>query len=160
MTDPSDHIPLEDCVFTGVIREVTFAGRSDAISGPDDPARLRNEFRGNDFSEARLDGVAFGYGIDLRAQRLPRDRRYVFVGDAPSRLLEARKAIRRWEELEERRDALEMLDFISIGGGAEEQEDLFKERDHPSFIPESVRQRVWALLEACGFPGEELAAWR
>lgn len=59
-----------DCVFRGPVREVNFWGRP---FGSDRKVlgRDRNEFHGNDFTAADLDGVAFNH-IDLRAQRFPR----------------------------------------------------------------------------------------
>ena len=51
-----------DCVFTGVLSVSWFNGRP---VGPARAWRSRNEFRGNDFSGAKLVDVAFRTGIDL-----------------------------------------------------------------------------------------------
>jgi len=67
-----------DCLFTGVIKKAFFNGtpRRDRPAAID---RERNEFRGNDFSGAKLLDVGFRTGIDLRLQRLPRGDDYIYV---------------------------------------------------------------------------------
>jgi len=56
-----------DCVFSGDIRGSVFHGSlPDSIYGPRD-----NEFRGNDFREARLVDVDFRGGIDMSKQQMP-----------------------------------------------------------------------------------------
>lgn len=57
-------ISMIDCVFSGTLHKVAFYG-----TNPE--SRKRNEFRGNDFREARLNDVAFREGIDLTLQRFP-----------------------------------------------------------------------------------------
>jgi uncharacterized protein YjbI with pentapeptide repeats len=59
-------VSMIDCVFSGTLQKVAFYG-----TNPEN--RKRNEFRGNDFSEALLNDVAFREGIDLTLQRFPVD---------------------------------------------------------------------------------------
>jgi hypothetical protein len=57
-----------DCVFTGIIHTAVFYGRD-----PDGShcGRGRNQFRGNDFTDAQLVDVGFRCGIDTTAQQWP-----------------------------------------------------------------------------------------
>jgi uncharacterized protein YjbI with pentapeptide repeats len=57
-----------DCNFTGIVHTAVFYGRD-----PDGShcRRKRNEFRGNDFTDARLVDVGFRCRIDTTAQRWP-----------------------------------------------------------------------------------------
>ena len=48
-------------------------------------------FRGNDFSGAQMPGAAFRSGIDLDAQKLPVDERFVLVRGAPATLERGRE---------------------------------------------------------------------
>ena len=63
-------VEMIDCVFSGIIRKAIFNG-----AVPDDMAghlrRSKNQFERNDFSNARLDDVAFRTGIDLKHQKWP-----------------------------------------------------------------------------------------
>lgn len=67
-------IEMVDCVVTGIIKQAFFNG---AVPDEDVSAlgRSTNEFRGNDFSGATLLDVDFRTGIDLSAQRMPKDWR-------------------------------------------------------------------------------------
>lgn len=136
------HAEFVECVFTGTVQGVMFWGHglSDAEQ------RYRNEFQGNDFSRAKLVDVGFAGGIDLLAQRLPHDPAHVFLDRWPERVAHARAEILRWTELDERRDALEMLEFFSTGAFAE-QEQLFADRGNVRFVPQPLAERVWSLLE-------------
>jgi len=68
-----------DCLFSGVIKKGFFNGtpHRDTVAPP--ISRAQNEFRGNDFSGAKLLDVGFRTGIDLRLQRLPKGDDYIYV---------------------------------------------------------------------------------
>jgi hypothetical protein len=70
-----------DCEFSGSLKSSVFYGR---IVGNHAGAttRLRNEFRGNDFSKMRLIDVGFRGGIDLSLQRLPVGDDYLYLKNA------------------------------------------------------------------------------
>jgi hypothetical protein len=62
---------LVDCVFINtLLKGVVFYGDCPKVAGIT-RVRKRNEFRGNDFSQARFADVDFRGNIDLAAQRLP-----------------------------------------------------------------------------------------
>ena len=140
------HAEFVDCVFAGKMKGVTFWGHG--LSDAEE--RYRNEFRGNDFTRAMLQDVDFVGGIDLRAQKLPRELgpEYVLLDRWPERAALARAEILRWPDLDERQDALELLEFYGDAPHAE-QEQLLAIRDLLPFIPKSVSHRVWDLLERC-----------
>jgi uncharacterized protein YjbI with pentapeptide repeats len=136
---------LVGCRFSGTIENSLLTARSD-VFGLNPGTRTRNEFRDNDFSGCELRGVSFEWGIDLSRQKLPRDPRHIYLDRYQERLANARAQVLRWTDLDARRDALEMLDFYSRSGYAE-QESLYAERDAVTFVPKPVRDRVWQLLE-------------
>lgn len=73
-------VEFVDCIFTGVIARGYFNGAVSADAA--DLGRDRNEFRGNDFSQAALLDTTFRTGIDLNQQRLPEGEEYIYVPDA------------------------------------------------------------------------------
>lgn len=131
-----------DCVFTGLLRTVTF----DAVPTQPDAAlgRTRNEYRGNDLSGATLEDVAFRGGIDLALQRLPTGPDYVIVRDAPSRLSAVRDQVRLWpKDLRQRAETtLSVLESECRTG----QRDLFLNRSLLGRTPEA-RAGLAALLD-------------
>ena len=90
---------LVDCDFEGaLLKDPVFWGAPSARNLRDSPGlRGRNEFRGNDFSGAQMPGASFRSGIDLDAQKLPVDERYVVVRDAPAALERGRELVASWE---------------------------------------------------------------
>jgi hypothetical protein len=74
-------VELVECVFSGLLRRVIFNGtpleRQRAFLG-----RERNDFHGNDFSDARLIDAAFRTGIDLERQVLPTSPEYLYLPNA------------------------------------------------------------------------------
>jgi uncharacterized protein YjbI with pentapeptide repeats len=63
------NVSMVDCIFSGRLRKIVFYG-----ADPTSRAwfwRKRNEFRGNDFSQASFNDVAFREHIDLSKQKLP-----------------------------------------------------------------------------------------
>jgi hypothetical protein len=136
------------CTFAGTLREVVFSGRalrttvgSPAGGGADGP----NDFRGNDFSAAVLEGVELVRGIDLSQQLLPGGPEYVRVADAPASVDRATRAVDAWPDGHEREAARRMLRSFAVRG-YEDQSEIFARRDAPAGVPESVRERVWSLL--------------
>ena len=116
--------------------------------------RKRNEFYGNDFSEAELIDTSFCDGIDLDAQRLPTGPEYVRINDAKSRIEDARAKIASWGDAAAQRRAnsvLNVLEYFLEGN----QRDLFTRRDQWELTPE-LDERLWELLATD--PGEHNAA--
>jgi hypothetical protein len=62
------------------IGEAVFHGTSKQVL-PGYPERKTNEFVGNDFSGANLIDVGFRGGVDLAAQKLPRDGGYILINN-------------------------------------------------------------------------------
>src|SRR5262245_58049629 len=90
--------------------------------------RKRNEFSGNDFSEAELIDTCFCDGIDLDAQRLPTGPEYVRINNAKSRIEHARARIASWNDAaaqQEDTTVLKVLERISEGN----QQDLLTRRN-------------------------------
>jgi uncharacterized protein YjbI with pentapeptide repeats len=67
----SHAVEMINCTFSGVIRAAFFNGAVLADVAPG-LGRSRNQFEGNDFSNARLDDVSFRTGIDLSKQQFPK----------------------------------------------------------------------------------------
>lgn len=107
--------------------------------------RKRNEFYGNDFSEADLIDAGFNDGIDLDAQRLPTSREYVRIKDALRRIDDARIRIAVWDDPAARRDAESVLDMLELS--ARNQRDLFVRKDVYELAPE-LGEELWDLLAA------------
>lgn len=75
-----------------------------------DATRRRvNEFRDNDFTNAKIEGTRFD-GIDLSAQRLPARREV--IDDAAARVEDAAKVIRKWPDEARRRAAAAVLAIL------------------------------------------------
>lgn len=127
-----------DCVFSGLLRDVTFSAR------PWDNERLgrtRNEYRGNDLTGARLEGVSFRGGIDLDLQRLPAGDEYLLVRDAAQVLERARAAIASWPEDELKMDANPPLSVLESDCNSG-QKDIFVEKRFLGRLPETVSRLV------------------
>ena len=129
---------LIECRFAGRLREVVFNGRN--VEGS-----RQNEFVGNDFREADLDGVAFRLGIDLDAQLLPEGPEYLRIRDLPSSVEQARDQVRRWSK-PDREQGLQMLQLIETVYSGEP--DVFTKRAFLLEMSDSreVGKRVLELL--------------
>jgi hypothetical protein len=135
-----------DCRFAGALGDVVFYGKPIGTSAHlVNPPRKRNDFSGNDFRDADLDHVTFTLGIDLRAQRLPHDERYVFLDRFPQRMARARTEIIRWDVQEERVAALDMLRELSLK--FRDQPNVFASRVSATGQAARVQTRVWTELE-------------
>src|SRR5439155_13553556 len=99
---------LIDCAFSGKMRKAVFHGtvpeRVRASVG-----RVRNEFRGNDFSTMDLYDVAFRSGIDLTLQKLPSSETYLYIPDARAAVRAARAEVTAWTDLELRQAAMALI---------------------------------------------------
>ncbi|MBP2328479.1 hypothetical protein JOF56_008864 [Kibdelosporangium banguiense] len=130
-----------DCTFTGRIRKAIFSARPTATTR--NLGRDRNEYRGNDFSGARLEDTSFRGGIDLDLQRLPEGSEYLIVRNAGDVLERAVEYVAAWSEEDLRQDALIKLGVLgsNVEGG---QRDLFVNRE---FLG-AAADRLTALLSA------------
>lgn len=136
-----------ECRFAGPLTAVTFSARP---FGPAlktlDPPRVRNEFRGNDFRDAELVGTLFVRGVDLGAQRLPENERYVRLDRMAQRLGRARADIVRWDDHEDRLEGLALLRALATNW--REQGEIIALRVDPLVDTSSrLQARVWAVLE-------------
>jgi uncharacterized protein YjbI with pentapeptide repeats len=138
-----------DCRFAGTLTRVTFAGSPPAQDRKTlDPPRDRNELRGNDFRDAELVDVVFTYGVDLAAQRLPDDERYVRLDGFARRLSGARREIGRWDDPAERAAARAFCEVLAATW--REQDEVIALRVSPGAKASPRTQvHVWeALLRA------------
>ena len=130
-----------NCVFSGLLRKVIFSGTP---SSTEKLGRVRNVYRGNDFTEAKLEDVTFQGGIDLDSQRLPTSDDYLVVRHAAEVLAYVRRQVQQWPEHDLREDAdttLWVLDTICQTG----QRDLFIRRSRLGRMTETV-DRLARLL--------------
>jgi hypothetical protein len=130
-----------NCVFSGLLKGVIFSGTP---SSTERLGRVRNAYRGNDFTNAKLDDVSFRGGIDPESQRLPTGPDQILVRNAAEVLATARENVQQWPEDDLRDDAdttLRVLEGICQTG----QRDLFVGRSILGRIPETV-DRMAALL--------------
>lgn len=135
-----------DCHFGGVVAHARFYGRPWGPTATDlDPHRTLNEFRGNDFREAELTDVAFLMGIDIGKQRWPDSDEYVRLDRIHQRLTRGRTEILRWKDLEERGEALQMVQSLSFLYMA--QNDVVARRSEPGVKAQpDVQRKVWQTL--------------
>jgi hypothetical protein len=136
-----------ECRFAGKVVKVTFTGRP---AGPGstriEPARTKNEFRGNDFRDAQLIDTVFVLGIDLEQQRWPVGDDYVRLDKFPRRLEAARADILSWDAGETRTAGLAML--TNLAQRWQDQRDIISLRVSPAVTAASrVQVRVWDALE-------------
>jgi uncharacterized protein YjbI with pentapeptide repeats len=136
-----------ECRFEGTLERCIFWGRphgplGDALR----PKRVRNEFRGNDFSHADLRDCSFRGGIDIREQRWPTSSEYVRLTHFRERIAAAVRAVAAWAPGPERREAEVMLTVLAIDAEPEQEEGFLRRDDMP--ITPQTRDRVWQLLES------------
>jgi hypothetical protein len=97
-----------NCVFSGTIKTAIFNGTVDPRLQKDF-GKIRNDFEGNDFSQAKMVDVAFRTGIDLRRQILPGGPGYCYVECGAASLEDAYAIVERWEDDQSRRAAIALL---------------------------------------------------
>jgi len=135
-----------DCVFAGRIANVRFFGRPWG-NGAEilEPARKKNEFRGNDFRGADLVGVTFVHGIDIAAQRWPESPDYIVLDKIHQRIASARREVLEWREHPAREEALDMLQ--SAAQLYTHQMTVIGRRVEARWsAPAAVQRRVWETL--------------
>jgi hypothetical protein len=120
-----------DCVFSGKLRKTVFNG----TVKPEDQSvvgRHTNEFRGNDFSRAKLEDVSFRTGIDLERQKLPEGPSYLYLPDAEAAIQAVRREVIAWSDLDLRQEAMATLNALTVeleGGQRQLLLDIHKPAD-------------------------------
>jgi hypothetical protein len=132
-----------DCVFAGDIPEAAFLGRSPSLTA----ARKRNEFRGNDFTQAQFGQVEFRGGIDLFLQRLPVGEGEVILDQRAERIARALAIIESWPD-KDRESARRYLRIYS-GSRYDGQEHLYLQMRPSPLISAALRDRVIGILMNC-----------
>jgi len=135
-----------DCTFSGLITDAVFSG-TPYESGAKflHPPRLRNEFRGNDFSRCGIRGVDFVNGIDVEQQRWPVGPDYVLMDRVPERLRAFRALVERWPDGPKRAEALFLCERFSDWpryGNA-----MFVQKTSFSVSPQ-YSDEIWGLLQS------------
>ena len=135
-----------DCRFAGRVEHVRFYARPwGPLASEIEPRRTVNEFRGNDFREAEMVDVAFLMGIDIGKQRWPEGDEYVRLDRIHQRLTRGRSEILQWKDLEERGEALEMVQQLSFL--YMQQNEVVARRAEPGRRAQpDVQHRVWQAL--------------
>ncbi|WP_084958658.1 pentapeptide repeat-containing protein [Thermoactinospora rubra] len=131
-----------DCVFLGRVRDINFWGRpaqrDEAALGRD-----RNEFTGNDFTGAELQGVAFRH-IDLHAQRFPGLPGYALLDRIGERARAVLPVVERWPDPRHREEARFSLEFLA-GMALKDNDDhaLVSPRDMGRRLPPALREELF-----------------
>lgn len=99
-----------DCVFTGMLREINFDADLDAEYQAS-LGRPNNRYERNDFSGARLRGVAFRGGVDLLDQRLPSEEGYLLIENAEAVLPTVMAEALTWPDTPEKAHILTWLEI-------------------------------------------------
>lgn len=139
-------VELIDCVFSGRIDKgylnaTVDPGRGQSIG------RRTNQITGNDFSECELHDFAFRSGVDLRDQKLPVGKHYLYLPNSSRAIPRARAALRSWPADENRRLAMILVDRIENDLKDGQQGQFFN-------VPTSgvyalPWERLRAVLEIC-----------
>jgi len=135
-----------DCGFSGRLQHVRFYGTAwGAAANELEPKRTENDFSGNDFRGAEMIDVAFLMGIDIGKQRWPEGDEYVRLDRIHQRLTRGRSELLMLKNIDERRDALEMIQTLSFL--YMRQNEVVARRVDPdgSAAPE-VQTKVWDAL--------------
>ncbi|MEV4138476.1 hypothetical protein AB0J72_40685 [Dactylosporangium sp. NPDC049742] len=136
-----------ECVFRGRVWHTVFNGAPGGAAGS--PVRARNEWRGNDFTDADLVDVDFR-DIDLRAQRWPADgAEYALIDDVDARAAAAVDAIHTapdgtWPEPAL---AVQAIEFARTGRPRDPNGFvLLRRQELGNRLPPEVREQLWTLL--------------
>lgn len=124
---------LEQCVFNGEVP------RKDARR----LKRSRNEFRGNDFSQAELIGVGFRTGIDLNLQKLPHSSDYFYVSDLAKAIRIGRAHLDDFDDADVRESVVIFLDQAEDDLRDGQEQALYRPKDDIA----SVRSGIIALID-------------
>jgi len=104
-------VEMVDCTFAGRLRGGYFHG----TVPPDKRSwvgRDRNEFHGNDFSQAVFGDVDFRTGIDLTQQRLPEGDQYLYLPEPAAAIAHVRSEIATWPAGKPLNQAESLLDVM------------------------------------------------
>jgi uncharacterized protein YjbI with pentapeptide repeats len=139
----TQQVEFVECTFLGKIHGVNFWGRPTQHQAA--LGRTTNEFRGNDFTGARLTGVSFRH-IDLRSQLFPGLPDYAVLDRMATRTAAALVTTAAWGDPAVARDAEFSLRFIA--NSAEEHGDGWALVSPDSFgdLPPERRQELFDLL--------------
>ncbi len=117
-----------DCVFSGRV-SAGFRGTIPNAETRQYLRRERNEFHGNDFSEADLVECDFMGGIDLTQQRLPTGGDYLYLADGPTVLRRLHEEVEAWEEGPVQRRAIAFVKSLEVFVGTGQQQLFLRESD-------------------------------
>lgn len=127
---------LVDCVFTGKLQGVVFD--ADPWGEPVEGGKIAYEYRGNDFSAASFDDVAFRGGIELDDQRLPGGPDFLLIRNALASLGGAWDEVQSWPFGTFRVEAESCLEVL-LKSARRKQKDLFIQK---KFITRSLPQEL------------------
>lgn len=133
-----------DCVFTGTLKEINFNAHLSEF-GQKKLGRVFNRYEGNDFTGAKLSGVAFMGGVNLLDQKLPEGDGHLFLEEAEPVLVAALSRVDSWPESPENkavRSHLELkLESYVLRG---QRQLLISPHDFTS--RDGVKERTFARL--------------
>jgi hypothetical protein len=136
-----------DCAWSGRLIDCEFEGSSSRVPGA---IRPRNDFSGNDFTDADLVRVAFLEGIDLDAQRLPQGDDYLVIDDPVARATAAERVVLSWPASPGRDRALRWLDGFRWSPMAKQAKVLTRRSEVMVKFPD-IRDAVLELMTESGF---------
>lgn len=114
-----------DCVFSGSMEKVVFNAKP---TSAEQLGRVKNVYRGNDFTHVEMFDVTFRGGVDLDLQKLPRDPRLVIIKNAGRRIERAFEFFSRMPDGPVRRD-VEMILELLMEECENGQDDLLVSRE-------------------------------
>jgi hypothetical protein len=128
-----------NCTFSGKIKTAIFNGTVDPHV-QESYGKFRNEFEGNDFSNAEMVDVAFRTGIDLRRQILPAGPDYCYVENGAAALEVAFTVVDGWGDDEVQRGVRALLD---------RQQDLVRRGQEQLFLQRSTGRNARFWPQVC-----------
>ncbi|MEV4549138.1 pentapeptide repeat-containing protein [Nonomuraea wenchangensis] len=134
-----------DCVFIGRVRDMNFWGR------PHDHDRAalgrdHNDFTGNDFTAAELDGVSFCH-IDLRAQRFPGLPGYALLDRIAERVSAVLPLVDGWPDDKHRQEARFALEFLADSAHVwNDDQALVTPASMGRKLPPALREELFAAF--------------
>lgn len=130
-------VEMVGCTFSGKMHKVIFNGTPRA-EDQTIVRRKHNEFRGNDFSEVKLEDVNFRTGIDLTQQKLPTGPENVYLPDAENAVRQARAEILEWKDMELRRLSMILIGTFEEEIQAGQRQVLFRAADYSKSLRPSA----------------------
>lgn len=98
-----------DCVFTGTLKEINFIAHLSEYN-QQHLGRAFNRYEGNDFTGAKLSGVAFMGGVNLLDQKLPEGDGHLLLEEADPVLVAALSRVDSWPESPENKEVRSYLE--------------------------------------------------